>query len=121
MGFSSQPRLDPGLYLPPPFIHCSFTTFGLRKRKNYFSSSLFTPILKKLHSGTLAERYFNPLKPKLVQIVFKNSVRTAKKTQHFTITKISWLTLFKEIAVYSEKHKMPINTLRGQNTVFLML
>jgi hypothetical protein len=34
----------------------------------------------------------------------KNSVRTAKKTQHFTITKINWLTLFKEIiAVYSEK------------------
>jgi hypothetical protein len=26
---------------------------------------------------------------------FKNSARTAKKTPHFTITKISWLTLFK--------------------------
>jgi hypothetical protein len=25
-----------------------------------------------------------------------NSVRTAKKTPHFTITKISWLTLFKK-------------------------
>jgi hypothetical protein len=38
-------------------------------------------------------------------IIFKNSVRTAKKTQHFTITKINWLTLFKEIiAVYSENH-----------------
>jgi hypothetical protein len=50
---------------------------------------------------------FNPLKPKL----FNNSVRTAKKTQHFTITKINWLTLFKEIiAVYSEKHTKPINT-----------
>jgi hypothetical protein len=30
------------------------------------------------------------LKPKLVWIIFKNSVRTAKKTQHFTVTKISW-------------------------------
>jgi hypothetical protein len=45
------------------------------------------------------------LKPKLVKIIFKNSVRTAKKTQYFTITKINWLTLFKEIiAVYSENH-----------------
>jgi hypothetical protein len=31
----------------------------------------------------------NPLKPKLAKIIFKNSVRTAKKTQHFTITKIN--------------------------------
>jgi hypothetical protein len=37
---------------------------------------------------------FNPLKSKLIQIIFKNSVRTAKKTQHFTITKINWLILF---------------------------
>jgi hypothetical protein len=53
---------------------------------------------------------FKPLKPKLVQIIFKNSVRTAKKTQNFTITKINWLTLFKEIiAVYSDNHTKPIN------------
>jgi hypothetical protein len=38
---------------------------------------------------------FNPLKPKLVYILFKNSVRTSKRTPHFTITKINWLTLFK--------------------------
>jgi hypothetical protein len=51
---------------------------------------------------------FNPLKPHLV---FKNSVRTAKKTQHFTITKINWLMLFKKIiVVYSENHNKPINT-----------
>jgi hypothetical protein len=30
-------------------------------------------------------------------MLFKNSVRTSKRTQHFTITKINWLTLFKEI------------------------
>jgi hypothetical protein len=54
---------------------------------------------------------FNPLKPKLVEIIFKNSVRTAKKTQLFTITKINWLKLFKEIiAFYSEDHTKPINT-----------
>jgi hypothetical protein len=47
----------------------------------------------------------NYLKPKLAEILFKNSVRTSKKTQHFTITKINWLTLFKEIiAVYTEKY-----------------
>jgi hypothetical protein len=54
-----------------------------------------------------------PLKPKLIQIIFKNSVRIAKKTQHFTITKINWLTLFKEIiAVYRENHTRHISTVR---------
>jgi hypothetical protein len=53
---------------------------------------------------------------KLAQIIFKNSDRTAKKTQHFTITKINWLTLFKEtIAVYSENHTKLINILCGPN------
>jgi hypothetical protein len=28
---------------------------------------------------------------------FKNSVRTSKRTPHFTISVINWLTLFKEI------------------------
>jgi hypothetical protein len=33
-----------------------------------------------------------------------------KKTEHFTITKISWLMLFVEIvAVNSENHKKPVN------------
>jgi hypothetical protein len=45
----------------------------------------------------------NPLKPKLVLLIFKQSVRTSKKTQHFTIAKVKRLTLFKEIiAVYCE-------------------
>jgi hypothetical protein len=39
----------------------------------------------------------NSLKLKLVEIIFNNSVLTAKKTQLFTITDIKWLTLFKEI------------------------
>jgi hypothetical protein len=41
-----------------------------------------------------AERV-NPLKTKLVYILFKNPVRTSKRTPHFTITKINWLMLFK--------------------------
>jgi hypothetical protein len=52
----------------------------------------------------------DPLRPKLVKIIFKNSVRTAKKTPHFTVTKINRLTLFKEIiAVYSENYTKHIN------------
>jgi thioredoxin-related protein len=38
-------------------------------------------------------------------------MRISKRTQHFTITKISLLMLFKEIiCVYCEKHTKPINT-----------
>jgi tRNA A37 threonylcarbamoyladenosine dehydratase len=33
-----------------------------------------------------------------------SSVRTTKRTQHFTITKINPLTLFKKIIVYIENH-----------------
>jgi hypothetical protein len=44
-------------------------------------------------------------------MLFKNSVRTSKRTPHFTITSINFLTLFKEIiAVYSENHAKPINS-----------
>jgi hypothetical protein len=39
-----------------------------------------------------------------------NSVRTSNRTPHFTITRISWLILFKEVtAVYSENGTKPIN------------
>jgi hypothetical protein len=42
-------------------------------------------------------------------MLFKNSVRTSKRTPHFTITKINWLMLFKEItAVYSGNHAEPL-------------
>jgi hypothetical protein len=40
---------------------------------------------------------FNPLEPKLIYIIFKNSIRTTNKTQHFYVTKIIWLMLFTEI------------------------
>jgi hypothetical protein len=63
-----------------------------------------------------------PLKSKLAWIIFKNSVRTAKKTLHFTITKINWLTLFKEIiAVYSENHMKPIHIFCMQNAELLII
>jgi hypothetical protein len=41
----------------------------------------------------------------------KNSVRTSKRTPHFTITETNWLIAFKEIiAVYSDDNTEPINT-----------
>jgi hypothetical protein len=41
----------------------------------------------------------------------RDSVRTSKRTPNFTITRINWLMLFKEIiAVYSENHAKPIDT-----------
>jgi hypothetical protein len=44
-------------------------------------------------------------------MIFKNSVLTLKKTQHFAITKISWLVLIKEITipVHFEKKAKPVN------------
>jgi hypothetical protein len=43
-------------------------------------------------------------------MLFKNSVLTLKRTLNFTITKLNWLMLFKEIiAVYSENRAKPIN------------
>jgi hypothetical protein len=55
-------------------------------------------------------------------MLFKNSIRTSKRTPHFTVTKINWLTLFKFkdiIAVYSENHTKSTNTLCGQNAEIL--
>jgi hypothetical protein len=47
-------------------------------------------------------------------MLFKNSVHISKRTPDFTITKINWLMLFKEItAFYSENHAKPINTKCG--------
>jgi hypothetical protein len=44
-------------------------------------------------------------------MLFKNSVRTSKRTLHFTITKINWLMLFEEIiAVYAENHTKHVDT-----------
>jgi hypothetical protein len=44
-------------------------------------------------------------------LIFSKSARTSKKTQHFTITKINWLMLFKEtMPVYTENHTKARNT-----------
>jgi len=44
-------------------------------------------------------------------MLFKNSVRTSKRTPHFTITQITFLTLFKYmIPVYAENYTKLTNT-----------
>jgi hypothetical protein len=64
----------------------------------------------KLFWDKMLSEVFNPLKPKLVQRIGKDLVRTLKRT-HFTITKINLLTLFKEIIIaYIETHTRPIST-----------
>jgi hypothetical protein len=60
------------------------------------------------------------VKPKSPLNIITNSIRTAKKTPHFTITEINWLTLFKEvIAVYSENRTKLKHTQSGQNAQLL--
>jgi hypothetical protein len=55
------------------------------------------------------------LKPKLIYMIFKNSVLISKKTQCVSITKINFLMWFKEITtVYSENHANNINIVCGQ-------
>jgi hypothetical protein len=55
--------------------------------------------------------WINPLKPKLVHIIFNNSVRTPEKTPVLTIKNVEWLTLFKEIIPdYIENHTKHMNT-----------
>jgi hypothetical protein len=84
---------------------CIFVTF-LGKLNSCLS-------IRMLHLQTDKTISIISLKRKFVKIIFKNSVRTAKKTPHFTITKINWLTLLKEmIAVYTENHTKHINTKR---------
>jgi hypothetical protein len=34
-------------------------------------------------------------------MIYKHSVRTAKKTQHFTVTKMNWLMQFKKTQLVS--------------------
>jgi hypothetical protein len=54
--------------------------------------------------GILTLTHFNPLKPKIVKIIFKNSVRTSKRNLHLTITKITGYCCLKKMAVYIENH-----------------
>jgi hypothetical protein len=77
------------------------STEGIPQKGRGFWVSLL--MIRKATLGTwyyVHHMVFNPFNPKLAQIIFKNLVCTAKKTPHFTIAEISWLTLFKEIIVF---------------------
>jgi hypothetical protein len=77
---------------------------------------------QEVHIVNTVPQSVNPLKTKLVYMIFKNSVRTAKKTLHVTITKINWLILFKEIIdVYSENPTKHVNTRYGHNAGLLIV
>jgi hypothetical protein len=93
------------------FWHFTSRTSQLTERRAVYPSvSLISHLYLTSVSADRLNACLIPLRPKLVHVIFKNSVRTAKKTQHFTITKINRLTLFKEIiAVYSENHTEHIN------------
>jgi hypothetical protein len=55
--------------------------------------------------------HFSRSNPAGIPLVFHNSVPTAKKTQCFSITKIKWLMLIKEIIlVYTGNHTKGLNT-----------
>jgi hypothetical protein len=64
-------------------------------------------------SARIRIRQIKHLTLKQVQILFNNSVRTAKKTQLFTVTRIKRLTLFKEITSFSYRtRKYKLNSYR---------
>jgi hypothetical protein len=50
-------------------------------------------------------------------MLFKNSVRTSKRTPYFTITKIDWLTLFKEIKPLFNPLKPKLVSMLFKNSV----
>jgi hypothetical protein len=80
----------------------------IKKYVMYVFQSRVNPRSKRGVSPSKMARLVNrryPLKTELVYILFKNSVRASKRTPNFTIPKINWLMLFKEIiAVYSGNH-----------------
>jgi hypothetical protein len=89
---------------PPRFIFVLFFHLHLVPPSDRTPSGFQTKILYAFFSPTWVLRVLpisfssssiiNRLKPKLVEIIFKISVRTAKKTPHFNITKINLLMLF---------------------------
>jgi hypothetical protein len=55
-------------------------------------------------------------------VMYKDSVRTSRKTHYVTAAKANWLILFREtIVVYYENHKEHTNTLCEQKAEFRML
>jgi hypothetical protein len=73
---------------------------------------LFTGESYLTHKYTVWRKFnVTPFEAEARLKIFKNSVRTSKRTLHFTITMIIWVMLFTDIVtVYAENHINPINT-----------
>jgi hypothetical protein len=55
----------------------------------------------------------------LIEIIYKNSVRTSQETHYISATEPNLLMLFREtVAVYCEKHSEHINALCGRIAEF---
>jgi len=54
-------------------------------------------IFKASASPGFGQHIIPSLEPEIIYAVCKNSVRTSKRTPHFTIANINWLMLFKDI------------------------
>jgi hypothetical protein len=67
-----------------------FSHFEPARKKRYLSTEINGIVIGQIHKACIS-----PLKPKLVYMMLKDLVRTAKKTPHFTVTKTDRLTLFK--------------------------
>jgi hypothetical protein len=91
---------------------CAHTLFYALRRAWAALETSSSPVCQtapKKHVRKVVFRaILNSLKSQIVWLIFKNSVLTAKKTLHSTVTEIEWLTLFKEISlVCTENHTEP--------------
>jgi hypothetical protein len=88
---------------------CSFY-LGVTQLKPHEELAILTKFLPFFLFLTYAGKYVNPFNPKLVCIIFNNSVCTAKKTQHLkTLTKIIWLNI---------RHEFLLQWTRAESKLF---
>jgi hypothetical protein len=105
------------LFLLPFNIPCVWWTTVqncIWNNYHFLAVSINFPILLPPFTHVIwnsVQNIIDRLKKKLMQILLNNSIPTAKKTQHFSISRINWLISFKEITVvYSENQTKHINT-----------
>jgi hypothetical protein len=75
-----------------------------------FLTSFFLNTTQGSRPTKLILRCYNPLKTKLMNWSFKKSISMSKETQHFTIIKIDYLMMYREIIHVYEKHQYKIQS-----------
>jgi hypothetical protein len=89
---------------------CLHGTTGPPSRNISISATVLQATLETRLLNDFTALIFRSLE--FIRIIFNNSARTAKRTQHFTVPRINCLILFKEVlADYSKNHMKPINTM----------